>query len=60
MTQEVLEKMAYGLIVDQRITARIGGDAKGKFLHLFPKQDEFLTIQEENLKELARRYLSAI
>ena len=53
-----MEAMAYTLIVDERINARIGSDEKGKFLHIFPEQDQFLTIQAENLKELARRYLS--
>ena len=58
MTQAEMEGMAYNLIVDERINARIGRDEKGKYLHLFPKKDEFLTIQAENLKELTMRYLS--
>ena len=59
VTSAMIEKMVYGLIVDSRICGRIGEDKSGKYLHLFPRQDEFLTIQEENLKELAKRYLSA-
>lgn len=58
LNEEETERSIFELIVDERIRGRICCDQRGKYLEILPERNEFLEVQADNLKELAKRYLS--
>jgi hypothetical protein len=49
--------MLFTLITDNQINGRIRHEQGEIYLDMMPKEDEFLSIQLKNIREISKRYL---
>ena len=56
-SREEIEKMLYGLITDNKVKGRIRHEQGEVYLDMMPVQDEFLSVQLTNIREISRRYI---